>query len=183
MILVGHSMGGAIVQKLLYYHPEKVEMAVLMASVSHKGMVKDMLRVAVTNLRVVLQMIKFNKGEDVIFPPKVFFSKKLNADERNKYLELLQPESDRARNDMFKPIVPLPVSTKVPVLVIGSKKDWYFPNKTVKEIAKAYGTEAVIFPDISHDMMLDPRWKEVADKMIEFFTNTQKQSLASVKGE
>jgi hypothetical protein len=74
------------VQRILHYHPEKVEIAVLMASVSHKGMVKDMLRVAVTNLRVVLQMIKFNKGEDVIFPPKVFFSKKLPEEERNRYL-------------------------------------------------------------------------------------------------
>ncbi len=182
LILVGHSMGGAVVQRILHYHPEKVEIAVLMASVSHKGMVKDMLRVAVTNLRVVLQMIKFNKGEDVIFPPKVFFSKKLPEEERNRYLNLLQPESDKARNNMFKPIVPLPVSTKIPVLVIGSKKDWYFPDKTARGIARAYGTEAVIFPDISHDMMLDPGWKAVADRMLEFFTDIHKQSMASAKG-
>ena len=32
--------------------------------------------------------------------------------------------------------------------------------------ARAYGTDAVIFPDMAHDMMLEPAWQQVADKII-----------------
>jgi hypothetical protein len=32
--------------------------------------------------------------------------------------------------------------------------------------ARAYGTTAVIFPDMAHDMMLESGWHAVADHMI-----------------
>lgn len=170
LILIGHSMGGAVVQKILQHCPENVDRAVLMASISHKGMSRDMLRVAIMDLKAVLRLIKFNKGEKVTFPTRVFFSDKLNSEDRDRYVSMLQIESKKASSDLCSAIVTSPKTTKTPILVLGSKRDWYFPNRTAKGIAKAYGTEAVIFSDISHDMMLDIGWKNVAGKIEEFIT-------------
>jgi hypothetical protein len=36
----------------------------------------------------------------------------------------------------------------------------------VEATARAYRTEAVVFPDVAHDMMLDVRWKRVADHIV-----------------
>jgi alpha-beta hydrolase superfamily lysophospholipase len=35
-------------------------------------------------------------------------------------------------------------------------------------IARAYATEAEIFPDMAHDMMLESRWQQVADRILEW---------------
>jgi hypothetical protein len=58
------------------------------------------------------------------------------------------------------------------VLVLGSKKDVIFPEKTVKSIGRAYETHPIIFNDICHDMMLDPEWRDVADAIHTFLSAT-----------
>ncbi|UFJ41783.1 alpha/beta hydrolase [Brevibacillus humidisoli] len=43
-VLIGHSMGAAVVQKILHLHPDKIKAAVLMSPVPPNGMWKDVLR-------------------------------------------------------------------------------------------------------------------------------------------
>ncbi len=53
-----------------------------------------------------------------------------------------------------------------PVLVLGAEKDATFPAFDVARTAAAFGVEAEIFPDMAHDMMLEPGWREVADRIM-----------------
>ncbi len=56
----------------------------------------------------------------------------------------------------------------MPVLVLGAEGDAFFRPAAVRETAEAFGVEAHIFPDMAHAMMLEPRWRLVADTILEW---------------
>lgn len=173
-VLIGHSMGGAIVQKLLHLHPDKIRSVVLMASVPPNGMLKDMIRLSFTNFIKAIKLTLFFNGKNVKIPTNIFFSKDLSVKKRDTYTRLLQPESTKARNDSIKKIVSMPICSKVPMLILGSNRDWFFSKRTTIGIGKAYKT-SVIFTDASHDMMLDPNWRTVADQIITFVNESNSE--------
>ncbi|MGE2832385.1 hypothetical protein [Mycobacterium sp. SMC-4] len=41
----------------------------------------------------------------------------------------------------------------------------------VRLTARKIGTEAVLFPQMGHSMMLEPRWRDVADHIREWLEN------------
>ncbi|UJF34756.1 alpha/beta hydrolase [Paenibacillus hexagrammi] len=167
-VLIGHSLGGAIVQKIICSHPDKIQGAVLMASIPPNGMSRDIRRLLFTRFKELYQIRLFDKGRSPHMPSRAFLSPDLPDEKREEYLGLLKPESTKAQHESMRRFVPKSVSTKVPMLVMGSRQDWFFPEKTVHSIGKNYNTEPVIFNDISHDMMLDPKWRTVADQIVPF---------------
>jgi pimeloyl-ACP methyl ester carboxylesterase len=180
-VLIGHSMGGAVVQKVLQSNEDKIEAVVLMSSTPPQGMLKDMLRLVFTNFKKVSQLNSFNKGKTNKFPDGVFFSEELPAEKRDEFVNLLQLESDRMMPDSAREIIPKPININVQILVLGSKKDWFFPERTVMAFGKTYKTEPVIFPDVYHDMMLDPNWRIVADEILVFLNESISKNGESVK--
>ncbi len=70
--------------------------------------------------------------------------------------------------ESLKRIVPEALITTLPILILGSRKDWLLPEKRIIGIGRVYNTNPVIFPDISHDMMLDPNWIIAADQILSF---------------
>jgi hypothetical protein len=50
--------------------------------------------------------------------------------------------------------------------VAGAVNDRIFKPSEIESTARAYDTGAVIFPDMAHDMMLEPGWKSVADSVL-----------------
>ena len=168
-VLIGHSMGGAIVQKIMHIRPDAMKAAVLMASVPPNGMRKDVWRIRFINLREIIQIYLFNDAKlRANYLAKLFFSRDLPVAKRDELLKLLQPESARARKELLGRIVPGSIKTRVPMLVLGSGRDYLFPEKTTVYTGKAYKTKPVIFPRVSHDMMLDPNWRAVADIIVAF---------------
>ena len=61
--------------------------------------------------------------------------------------------------------LPKPNRVKTPLLVLGAECDGCFTMKEVHATARAYRTEAEIFPGMGHDMMLEPGWREVAERI------------------
>jgi pimeloyl-ACP methyl ester carboxylesterase len=185
-VLIGHSMGGAVVQKIVHAHPDTIKMAILLASVPPQGLLKDLLRIYLTRFREGFATLLFNRrrtSEDWL--SQLLFSDNLTVEEKNEFTKLLQLESRRAIGDLLKRVVPVPTSSlwagptgernrppQVPMLVLGSKKDAFFPEKTVESTAKAYQTQPIIFSDLCHDMMLDPQWRSVADSIHTFLCET-----------
>jgi hypothetical protein len=51
--------------------------------------------------------------------------------------------------------------------VMGAAQDAIIADHEIKATARAYGTQAVVFGDVAHDMMLDPNWRTVADSIME----------------
>lgn len=55
-----------------------------------------------------------------------------------------------------------------PLLVLGAADDTLITADMVRRKARRYGTEAVIFPNMAHDMMLEKDWQSVADRILQF---------------
>ncbi|GBF33015.1 hypothetical protein DCCM_2112 [Desulfocucumis palustris] len=179
-VLIGHSMGGAVAQRILYLYPDKIKAAVLMASIPPNGMMKDVLRLMFTNFMQYIQLFFFSKKNYQNILSKVFFSDDLPVKKRNEFINFLQPESNKALKEFTKQIVPKSINTKVPMLILGSKKDYIFPEKTIINFGKKYKIEPIIFSNISHDMMLDPNWKTVAEQIVIFLNEISKPPCTKV---
>jgi alpha-beta hydrolase superfamily lysophospholipase len=91
-----------------------------------------------------------------------------------RYAAKVGDESYWAMLDVALLDLPDPSRVAVPMLVLGGANDAIFTVDEVQSTARAYKTEAVIFPNTAHNMMLEPNWKMVADTLLAFL---QEQAL------
>ena len=175
-VLIGHSMGGMVLQKVLQNHRD-VEAMVLMASVPPQGLMATsmlmMLRDPFLFQRVaVLQSL----GPFGLLMPAAFttikeilFSEDMPDDEVAKYERLWQPESMRVVLDMCGVDLPRPVKRPgLQVLVLGGADDLMVPPSLTSATASAFGTVPHIFPHVAHAMMLDTGWEDVAASLADW---------------
>jgi pimeloyl-ACP methyl ester carboxylesterase len=94
-----------------------------------------------------------------------FFSKQTPDADVVRHATRLQEDSRRAGLDspLFTRNSPKRVTT--PLLVLGAECDGSLTPKEVHATARAYRTEAEIFPDLGHDMMLESGWPNVAERI------------------
>ncbi len=86
----------------------------------------------------------------------------------------LQDESYLAFIDTMV-VLPRPHRVQVPMLVLGAERDSIFTVVEVRSTARAYQTEAEIFPGMGHDMMLDTDWQKVADRIGAWIRDIKRQ--------
>ena len=55
-----------------------------------------------------------------------------------------------------------------PVLVVGSPDDRIVPDSAVRKVARRYGGAPLLFPGMGHDLMLDARWREPIDAILDW---------------
>jgi alpha-beta hydrolase superfamily lysophospholipase len=87
-------------------------------------------------------------------------------DEVARYQRKLQDESFRAFLGMLALELPKPERIKSPIYVAGAVNDRIFSTAEMEKLARTYDTGAILFPDMAHDMMLEPGWKSVADSIL-----------------
>lgn len=169
-VLVGHSMGGMVVQKYLQSHAAPA--AVLLASAPPQGVLQSTLRVALRHPLVFMKAnLMMSMFPLVSAPPLVreaLFSADMPEDKVMSYSSRLQDESYRAYLDMMGLSLPRPERVKTPILVMGAAADRLISPHEVEATARAYHTQAEVFPDMAHDMMLEARWQTVADRILEW---------------
>jgi pimeloyl-ACP methyl ester carboxylesterase len=166
-IVIGHSMGGYVVQKYLESNPSPA--GVLMASIPSHGILPLFLRMLA---RHPIQMLKLNLFLDpyylvntVELMEEAFFSPGQPREKMERYFQRIQTESYRVILDSLVFNLPRPKRVKTPLLVLGAANDRVFNVGEEKSTARAYGTQAEIFPDMAHDMMLEPGWLSVAQRI------------------
>jgi pimeloyl-ACP methyl ester carboxylesterase len=169
-VLVGHSMGGLVVQK--YLEEQAAPAAVLLASVPVKGVFRTTLRIA---RRHPLAFLKANLTWS-LYPiigtaeltREAFFSADIPSDRLNKYFNLLQDEAYLAFLDMMLFKLPNPEKVSTDLLILGAEHDTIFHPDEIEATAKAYNKKPEIFKGMAHDMMLENKWPIVADRIIEW---------------
>jgi len=162
LILIGHSMGGFIIQK--YLERAEADLAVLVASIPPTG-VSGMVKRMVTRRPVAFfnTMMTGNGTDSPQRTRDFFFNPETPADVVNRCYRRLQPESMRVLMDMMSSLHPERVRT--PVVVLGAEDDWLVaPPHDLETTARAYHTTPMIFPG-GHDMMLDTTWEQVATEI------------------
>jgi non-heme chloroperoxidase len=166
-VLVGHSMGGFVVQK--YLERAGAPGAVLMASVPPQGLLSASIALAFSNpgLFTDLNSIMHRGRASLDTLQHTLFAHPVEMDDLKTYYRLMQPESQRAMWDMtFFDLPRLRRERCPPLLVLGAESDVLVPPSQVEQAASVYGTQAEIFPGMGHVMMLEAGWQDVADRII-----------------
>jgi len=166
-ILIGHSMGGLIVQH--YLQERRAPAAVLLASVPPTGLLSTTLRFLIRHPLATLKAGLMLSVYPLVATPALyrasFLSDGVSERDLHRLHARVQDDSFRALLDMV--LLDLPQPRKVrgtPMLVLGAD-DFIVRAAQVKATARAYGVEAQIFPEMRHAMMLDSGWRAVADRI------------------
>jgi non-heme chloroperoxidase len=165
-VLIGHSMGGMVVQKFLEQSP--VPAAVLMASVPPHGLMTSAFGLAFNNPGMMRDLNRLLGGGPVALDTlrDAMFAQPVSGERLRAYCRLMQPESHRAIWDMT--LFNLPLVHRMhrpPMLVLGAEHDQLIPAPQVALTASTYGVNAKIFSGFGHGMMLERDWNKIAKHM------------------
>jgi non-heme chloroperoxidase len=173
-VLIGHSMGGMVVQK--YLEQAAAPAAVLLSSVPPQGLASSAIGLMMSSPHLLTDLNNLMSGGNVNAENlrEALFSQPIEPERLLRYLNLSQRESMRALWDMTLFNLPNPAQMHdVPLLVLGAEHDRLISPAQVEMTASTYGVKAEIFPDLGHGMMLETDWENVA-RRIEGWLNEQK---------
>ena len=167
-VLIGHSMGGFVVQQYLEHHTAAG--AILLASIPPHGVVRVTLRIARRHTVPFIKVNVFLRLGPLVATPELardlFFSESMPDAQANSYQQRLQDESYRAFLDMLAlDLVKTKHVNRIPMLVLGAEHDAIVTQREIRRTAAVYGAEVEIFRDMAHDVMLEPGWQVVAERM------------------
>jgi pimeloyl-ACP methyl ester carboxylesterase len=166
-VVIGHSMGGLIVQKYLESHHAPA--AVLMSSIPPQGNLGNALRWIRDRPSDFAKMTITGKALPYINTPELarerFFSAHTPEADVRKYAARLQEDSSRIGIDCLLLRLPRPKRVSTPLLVLGADEDAAHTRKEILATARAYRTQAEFFPAMGHNMMLEPGWAAVAERI------------------
>jgi pimeloyl-ACP methyl ester carboxylesterase len=172
LVVVGHSMGGLVVQRWLIHN--RPAGAVLVAPVPVHGVIPATLRVArrhpVTFARVnaTMNMAPLVRTEALV--RDLFLAPDTPDEVVRRCHQRVGNESYLAYLEMLGVVRARPRRVSTPLLVLGAEQDGIFAPGEIERTARAYGTEPVMLPG-GHDMMLDSAWEAVTER-IEVFVRT-----------
>lgn len=173
-VLIGHSMGGLVIQKYLERHSAPA--AVLMASVPPHGLLQSSMRLMLGDPLLLTQFTVLQGigpgVTDLSIARRAVFSDRLSEAELLEYTRRLQPESQRALWDMTIGVLPRPWLVRAPpMLVIGAQNDALFSIAEVKQTAQVYDADLHLQSDMAHAVMLEPGWEGVAQRIIDWLVD------------
>ncbi len=177
-VLVGHSVGGYVVQSYLYQADlPRPAGAVLLASptITQVQRVRPDLKSVLPYSGLFLRMAITGNARALYPTPKEtrrwFFTPDTPQEIVDDCFRHLQDDSIRASFDSSR--LPSPEKQgrppgETPMLLLGADRDTFFPPSSIQASASAYNADAMIFLNRGHDLMLDQGWKEVADYMVQW---------------
>jgi pimeloyl-ACP methyl ester carboxylesterase len=169
-VLIGHSMGGLVVQR--YLEGRDLPGAVLLAPDPVGGVLGATLRMAARHPAAFLRANLGLRLWPIVATPELardaFFPADMSEADSDRYWSRLQDESYLAYLDMMVFRLPRPGRVTTPILVVGGEADRIFSIAEMRKTAVAYGGDPVMIPGAAHDLMLDPRWQQAADAILDW---------------
>ena len=168
-ILVAHSMGGLVAQRLL--ERRALPGAVLLAPVPVGGVWRAAARVMRRHpLRFLWATAVLDLGP-VVAGPRMAKAMLLDPDSDEPTVtavaDRLQGESYLAFLDMLVITRARPPLVRAPVALVTGDRDRIFSAKEIRRTAGAYGVEPTVIPGAAHDLMLGPRWEQAAEATLQ----------------
>ncbi len=162
-VIVGHSMGGFIVQKYL----EKYEAAGagLLCSVPPQGLIAAQFHPLFQKPQLFLEINRIMGGEytDTTTLQEALFADQVDHKMLAAWLTRMQAESHRAIWDMSMFNLPnLQRMHRPPMLVVGAEHDVLVPAFLVQTTAQNYGLQAHILRGMGHAITHEKEWPHAA---------------------
>jgi pimeloyl-ACP methyl ester carboxylesterase len=163
VVLVGHSMGGYVVQR--YLETGRAAAAILIASVPNRGNGRANLRAFRRRPKTAMlaaltsDYSHFIRTDELV--REQFFTAKTPELIVSECRRQLQNESTRAIAAMALRR-PKPRRNSTPVAVIAAAADGIYLLADQQRLAAAYGVEPLVL-DGGHDLMLDTTWPALVD--------------------
>lgn len=175
-ILVGHSMGGLIIQNYLKKPGSRARAAVLLASAPPEGL----SRTAPTMIfQHPLSCVKLNMinlvprsmwasmiSEEEI--RDIFFSDLTSLESIKRFMPMFQHESPIAIFEMTCFDIFTVRKINIPIMVLGGEKDIIISPGFTSYTASFYGTKPVILEGEGHAIMLSDKWQKAADSIVQW---------------
>ncbi len=177
VVLIGHSMGGLVVQHYLGRagKAENVRAAVLMSSVPPSGLGSSAMHMSLIAPDLLWQLgILQTLGPDAVSPhviKRAFLSPDTPVEAVRHLLVRLQQESNRVATDLLAPAQPTPppFSERPPILVLGGDADAFLPVSAFRESAIYWNAELKLLQGAPHGIMVDTAWwQPAADTVLEW---------------
>lgn len=171
-VLVGHSMGGFVVQKYLEHHA--VPAAALVCSVPPQGLIASQFHLWLQKPQLFLEINRIMSGEytDIDTLREALFAGDVDESMLSAWLQRMQRESHRALWDMSMFNLPnLFAMHRPPMLILGAEKDVLIPAFLVQSTAHTYGESVHIFRDMGHAVTHEKEWPLVATSLQHWLEN------------
>ena len=167
-ILIGHSMGGFIIEKYLEHHSAPA--AVLLSPPPPNGLLAATLRIArrhpLVFAKINLTLSLFPLVGTPALARDAFFSNDLPEEQLEEYWKLMQDDAFLAFLDMLALDLPKPEKVRTPLLVLGAARDNMLKPTEIEATARAYHARLEIIPDVAHNSMLERQWQTVAERIL-----------------
>lgn len=167
-VLIGHSLGCLLVEICL----ERVRppAAVLLAPTRHAIFRRSTVGFFQRHPWRCVELVLRGSMRPVVATPKLgqemLFAPTHPPDQVQLYCSRLQDESFRVATELLLGIGPRPTtSPSTRILVLGGGVDRAVSRGAVESVARSHGSQAEFFEGMGHDMMLDPKWEIVADRI------------------
>ncbi len=164
-ILVGHSLGGTIAQKIAV--EDAFPGMVLLAPSPIGGSNRAALRMLLSH-PMAMWAATSRRNMALALPAflSFFLSPDLPDAERRRIVERLDGlTAFDAAADAFYRDPPRPAPTAMPTLVVSGQRDWSIPRYKNVRLARAYGGAHITVPT-AHDVMGDTRWEAAATQIL-----------------
>lgn len=163
-VLVGHGAGALVVEYALARYPARA--AVLAAPV-----LGGPAQLGLALLRNPLGTLPAVFGGGLRLSRSQLFGRELPVADANRHLGRLGRAGTRAQWQLLAHRRPEPPVGDPPVLVVGSPDDRVVSASALTRAARRYGGAPLLFPGMGHDLMLDTRWAEPIDAVLDWLTN------------
>lgn len=167
-VVVGHSMGGFLVQKYLEKHsaPAGVLLATMPVTGAGRALLRIMSRHPLRSTRALLTGTSRCTLNTPELARENFYSSGTPEPDIARYTELMDEEfTGRNTLDLTMLSLPKPERVTAPLLVLGAERDACFSPDELRKTAHAYSTEPEFYSGMGHNMMLEPGWQAVAERI------------------
>ncbi len=178
-VLIGHSLGGGVVQNFVQ-RGGKAAGAVLLCSAPPHGLIRASAAMYAANPKLAHEMqmalhqglgaANLNVIEDGLFsePP--------SSAVRRRFAEGISDIAEKASRQLIGwiPFAPFPWGMPKKLLVVGGEKDQFMPADDVRLTAIYYSARSVIVPNGAHAIMLDKNWRDAAQPIADWLGKTFK---------
>jgi pimeloyl-ACP methyl ester carboxylesterase len=173
-VVIGHSLGGAILQKYLERH--QLPGAVLLASLPATGMLGMIFRLLRHHpVEMLTGLLTTNTYHWVGTPElaqELFLSADTTVDVHQLHRQLVK-ESYTVGLQILLTFAKINIASS-PVLTLSGARDVIFTLDEEKATADKYKTELVVFKGQAHNLMMEPASQEVANTIDHWITDTLK---------